>query len=256
MRAYWRAPVKTIWVWARGRSRVEIIGASAAALVIICAGLVALEAVTVARLENSTVQAPTRIYARPLVLHIGMRPSRALIEDELERLGYTRALGRDVGLGEYRLESRAWTIGRRAFRHHERVSPGGTANIRFDYGGRIARIDDGSGEGLTHITLEPELIGSFQGTSHKDRVPVLMADVPVHLVDAVLTIEDQRFFEHDGLDLRRIVAASLANLRAGRVRQGASTLTQQLAKNLFLNPRRTMIRKVREAAIAVVLERR
>jgi penicillin-binding protein 1B len=186
-----------------------------------------------------------------------MRPSRSLIEDELERLGYARAVGRDVGPGEYRFESRAWTIGRRPFRHHERISPGGTASVRFDYSGRIARIDDGSGEaGLTHITLEPELIGSFQGTSHKDRVPVRMADVPDHLVDAVLTIEDQRFFEHDGLDLRRIVAASLANLRAGRVRQGASTLTQQLAKNLFLNPRRTMIRKVREAAIAVVLERR
>jgi penicillin-binding protein 1B len=226
------------------------------ALVVIAAGLVALEALTVARLEDSTLQAPTRIYARPLVLHLGMQPSRSLVEDELERLGYTRAAGRDVGIGEYRLESRVWTIGRRPFRHHERISRGGTASIRFDYRGRIARIDDGSDERLTHITLEPELIGSFQGTSHKDRVPVRLADVPNHLVDAVLTIEDQRFFEHDGLDLRRIVAASLANLRAGRVRQGASTLTQQLAKNLFLSPRRTLIRKVREAAIAVVLERR
>ncbi len=208
------------------------------------------------RLEDSTLRAPTRIYARPLVLHLGMRPSRSLIEDELERLGYARAAGRAVGIGEYRFESRTWTIGRRPFRHHEKISPGGIASLRFDYSGRIARIDDGSGERLSYIMLEPELIGSFQGTSNKDRVPVRMADVPEYLVDAVLTIEDQRFFEHAGLDLRRIVAASLANLRAGRVRQGASTLTQQLAKNLFLSPRRTMIRKVREAAIAVVLERR
>jgi penicillin-binding protein 1B len=185
-----------------------------------------------------------------------MQPSRSLVEDELERLGYARATDRDVEIGEYRLDSRAWVIGRRPFRHHEKISLGGTASIRFDYSGRIARIDDGTGERLSHITLEPELIGSFQFTSHKDRVPVWLADVPDHLVDAVLTIEDQRFFEHDGLDLRRIVAAALANLRAGRVRQGASTLTQQLAKNLFLSPRRTMIRKVREAAIAVVLERR
>lgn len=248
--------MKAILAWARERSRIEVIAASAAALVVVAAGLVALEAVTVARLGDSTVQAPTRVYARPLVLHLGMQPSRSLVEDELERLGYSRAAGRDVGLGEYRFESRAWTIGRRPFRHHERLSPGGTASIRFDYRGRIAGLDDGSGERLSHITLAPELIGSFQGTSHKDRVPVRLADVPDHLVDAVLTIEDQRFFEHDGLDLRRIVAASLTNLRAGRVRQGASTLTQQLAKNLFLNPRRTMIRKVREAAIAVVLEHR
>ncbi|UCC82613.1 MAG: PBP1A family penicillin-binding protein [Gemmatimonadota bacterium] len=248
--------MKAIWVWARGRSRFEALAASAVALVVIAAGLVALEAVTVARLEDSTVQAPTRIYARPLVLHLGMQASRSLVEDELEWLGYTRAAGRDVGIGEYRFESRVWTIGRRPFRHHERISQGGTARVRFDYRGRIARIEDGGGERLTHITLEPELIGSFQGTSSKDRVPVRLSDVPDHLVDAVLTIEDQRFFEHDGLDLRRIVAASLANLRAGQVRQGASTLTQQLAKNLFLNPRRTIIRKVREAAIAAVLERR
>jgi penicillin-binding protein 1B len=248
--------VKAIWVWAQGRSRFEVLAASAVALVGVAAGLVALEAVTVARLGDSTLRAPTRIYARPLVLHLGMQPSRSLVEDQLERLGYVGASGRDVGIGEYHLESRTWTIGRRPFRHHERISPGGRAIIRFDYRGRIARIDDASGERLTHITLEPELIGTFQGTSHKDRVPVQMADVPKHLVDAVLTVEDQRFFEHDGLDLRRIVAASLANLRAGQVRQGASTLTQQLAKNLFLNPRRTIIRKVREAAIAVVLERR
>ncbi len=248
--------MKAIWVWARRRSRFEVLAASAVALVGIAAGLVALEAVTVAHLEDSTLQAPTRIYARPLVLHLGMQPSRSLVEDEFERLGYARATGRDVGIGEYRLDSRVWVIGRRPFRHHEKISLGGTASIRFDYSGRIARIDDGTGERLSHITLEPELIGSFQGKSHKDRVPVRLADVPDHLVDAALTIEDQRFFEHDGLDLRRIVAAALANLRAGQVRQGASTLTQQLAKNLFLNPRRTMIRKVREAAIAVVLERR
>lgn len=248
--------MKAIWIWARGRSRLEVVAASAAALVVIAAGLIALEALTVGRLGGSTLQAPTRVYARPLVLHIGMRPSRSLIEDELERLGYARAAGRDVGIGEYRLDSRTWTIGRRAFRHHERMSPGGTVRARFDYSGRIVRLDDGGGEALTYVTLEPELIGTFQDAAHEDRVPVSLADVPDYLIDAVLTIEDQRFFEHDGLDLRRIVAASLANLRAGRVEQGASTLTQQLAKNLFLSPRRTLIRKVREAAIAVVLEHR
>jgi hypothetical protein len=109
-----------------------------------------------------------------------MQPSRSLVEDELERLAYVGASGRDVGIGEYHLQSRTWTIGRRPFRHHERISPGGTAIIRFDYRGRIARIDDASGERLTHVTLEPQLIGTFQGTSHKDRVPVQMADVPKH----------------------------------------------------------------------------
>jgi penicillin-binding protein 1B len=248
--------VKAFWVWARGRSRFEVIAASLGALAVIGMGLVALEAVTVARLERSNFATPTRIYARPFMLYFGMRPSRRTVEDQLDRLGYTRAAGRDVGPGEYRLGSRLWSIGRRPFRHHERISPGGPAAVRLDFRGRISSLDDGSGQRLAHISLEPELIGSFPGTSHKDRVPVRIADVPDHLVDAILTIEDRRFFEHDGLDLQRIAGATLANVRAGRYVQGASTLTQQLARNLFLSPRRTMIRKAREAAIALVLERR
>jgi penicillin-binding protein 1B len=106
------------------------------------------------------------------------------------------------------------------------------------------------------VTLEPELVGSFLGISGRDRTPVRLSDIPQHLVEAVLSIEDGRFFEHRGLDVRRIAAASLVNMRAGRVVQGASTITQQLVRNLFLSPRRTLDRKVREAAIALALERR
>jgi len=88
------------------------------------------------------------------------------------------------------------------------------------------------------------------------RVPVRLAEVPDHLVQAVLAVEDQRFYDHRGLDVRRIAGAAVANLRAGGVTQGGSTITQQLAKNLFLTARRTPLRKVREAALAVMLEDR
>jgi penicillin-binding protein 1B len=88
------------------------------------------------------------------------------------------------------------------------------------------------------------------------RIPVRLTDVPEHLVQAVLAVEDRRFYDHGGLDLRRIVGAAVANMRAGGVTQGGSTITQQLAKNLFLSARRTPLRKLREAAHAVMLEDR
>jgi penicillin-binding protein 1A len=80
--------------------------------------------------------------------------------------------------------------------------------------------------------------------------------LPRHLVDAVVATEDRRFFKHWGLDLSGLVRAALTNLRAGRVEQGGSTLTQQLAKNLFLGSERTLARKLEELVLALWLEAR
>ena len=84
--------------------------------------------------------------------------------------------------------------------------------------------------------------------------PVTMDSLPPHLVHAVLAIEDRRFYDHPGLDLWGIVRALMANLRAGEVREGGSTITQQLAKVLFLPPERTLRRKLQELMIALWLE--
>ena len=109
------------------------------------------------------------------------------------------------------------------------------------------------GSGERH---DPIVLGTLDGSPVEARIPVALRDLPDHLVQAVLAVEDQRFFEHHGLDLRRIGGALVANLRAGAVVQGGSTLTQQLAKNLFLSAGRTPLRKLRETAIALVLELR
>ncbi|MGQ0704337.1 MAG: transglycosylase domain-containing protein [Gemmatimonadales bacterium] len=105
-------------------------------------------------------------------------------------------------------------------------------------------------------TTPASVLGSLDRGPLEARVPVGMADVPRHLVDAVLAIEDRRFFQHHGIDIRRIGGALLANFKAGTITQGASTLTQQLSKNLFLTARRTPLRKLREIALALVLEAR
>jgi 1A family penicillin-binding protein len=100
------------------------------------------------------------------------------------------------------------------------------------------------------------VIGSLNGGPTEERIPVRLRDVPKHLANAVIAVEDQRFYEHHGLDPRRIAGALVANVRAGGIAEGGSTLTQQLAKNLYLSASRTPIRKVREAALATALELR
>lgn len=100
----------------------------------------------------------------------------------------------------------------------------------------------------------PVALGTMGGAAMERRVRVALAELPAHLVQAVLAVEDQRFYQHHGLDIRRIGGALLANIKAGEVTQGGSTITQQLAKNLFLSASRTPLRKLREAAMALVLE--
>ena len=96
-------------------------------------------------------------------------------------------------------------------------------------------------------------IGS-RGIRHNDAIP--LEDYPDHLIKAALATEDRRFYEHFGIDPSGLVRALGANARAGGVVQGGSTITQQLAKNLFLNNERTIERKVKEAFLAIWLETR
>ena len=96
-------------------------------------------------------------------------------------------------------------------------------------------------------------VGS-RGIRHNDAIP--LEDYPDHLIKASLATEDRRFYEHFGIDPSGLVRALTANARAGGVVQGGSTITQQLAKNLFLNNERTIERKVKEAFLAIWLETR
>jgi penicillin-binding protein 1A len=88
------------------------------------------------------------------------------------------------------------------------------------------------------------------------RDPVSLAQIPPALITALLTTEDRAFYEHSGIALRGIARAAIKNVLRARLSEGASTLTQQLAKTLFLTPRKSFIRKLREALLAMQLERR
>lgn len=206
--------------------------------------------------EAATASAPTRVYARPIILRPGDRPSRERVESQLRRVGYRRTTGRVPATGRYRLDASEWRIGRRPLRLGSFFEPGGPVRIRLDRSGRIRDIRDDRDLQLAGIALDPDRVAAFPGPGGRDRVPVRLDQVPRHLIDALVATEDRRFLDHNGLDPRRIVGAMVANLRQGRLAQGGSTLTQQLARTLFLGTRRSLLRKVREVAIAFALERR
>lgn len=245
---------------ASARRRVDFRVLARTAIVAGFVGLGLLQAAVVsealirARLDDSMLPAPTRLYARPVVLTPGERIDRDRVRLQLERQGYQAVRRSRVGVGQYYLGRGTWVIGRRAFRLHSDLDPGGVTVVRLDSRDRIRTISDDAGNRLRFATLEPEELGRPAGGPREDRTPLALADVPEVVVDAVLSVEDQRFRRHHGMDVRRVAGAALANVRAGKVVQGGSTITQQLAKNLFLSPRRTATRKVRELAMAVTLE--
>ena len=114
-------------------------------------------------------------------------------------------------------------------------------------------VDKSRRPGVTVLAADGSLIADY-GNLYGRRLTV--NELPPELVQAVVAIEDRRFFEHPGVDFRGLLRASIANLRAGGVVQGGSTLTQQLAKNLFLTPERSYVRKIKELLLALALENR
>src|SRR5690606_5635940 len=111
-------------------------------------------------------------------------------------------------------------------------------------------------EQLALVRLEPVEIAQINPDTGEDRLPVALSDVPQDLIDAIIAVEDQRFYTHYGIDPIGIARAMWSNLKAGSIVQGGSTLTQQLIKNLYLNRERTLHRKVEEAAMAIALDYR
>jgi penicillin-binding protein 1B len=240
--------------WTARVGTLRLIMLVVSAVSVITVGGIVVDAVIRVRLNDPSRSTATRVYARPVVLVPGASANREQVAGLLQRLGYREVRGSRVAIGEYHLGTDTWVIGRRAFRHYDTVEPGGVAYVRLGYDNRIWSIEDDRGP-VKSVILEPELLSVLSARS-QDRVPVPLADMPPHLVDAVLAVEDQRFFEHEGLDLWRIGGAAMANVRAGRIVQGASTVSQQLMKNLFLSARRTPMRKFREMVMATVLELR
>ena len=197
---------------------------------------------------------PSRLFGAPTLLQVGGRVDLASAMHELDRLGY-RAVPKGALLpGDYRRTGDSLAVYLRAFPTPRGWVGPHSLELRVRSGNVIALR--AAGRSVERAQLEPPLISSFYGPDLKERRPVRLEDVPEELVLAVLAAEDATFFEHGGISLRGIARAAYVNLKSGAIRQGGSTLTQQLVWNLFLTHERTLSRKAREAVLAMLVDLR
>jgi penicillin-binding protein 1B len=197
---------------------------------------------------------PSRALSDTTILYPGQAVNRSLLEKKLDRLGYRNSSQNPTKKGDVRISSSRLEIFLNDLKAPQQTREGFPAMVQFS-GSRIESIvHSRSGEAIPILELEPEELMRFFGPEREQRQLVSIDHVPRHVVHAVLAAEDSRFFEHRGLDPLGILRALYTNLRSGDIRQGGSTITQQLAKNYFLTPERTWARKVKEAFMALIME--
>ncbi|MGB3210432.1 MAG: penicillin-binding protein 1B [Desulforhopalus sp.] len=205
------------------------------------------------RFEGRRWELPARIYARPLELYVGKTVSVDALEEELVQLSYSRQDTPDKP-GEYGIQGNDVTIYSRSFPFPDLEQP--ETFVRVTIGNRTitSLSDPANGAAVSMLRLEPVQYASIYPTHNEDRLLIKLSDAPELLIKALLQVEDRKFYSHWGIRPTAIIRAALANLRAGKTIQGGSTLTQQLVKNIFLSSERTLIRKVNEAIMALLLE--
>lgn len=215
-----------------------------------------LELEVITRFSNHQWEVPSKLYAEQTLLYPGVDVSLIGLFDLLSQLDYRPTHDTVRASGEYLYDPSAGTL--QLFLHDmpvtSRLRQPRRIHMTLD-GGRITRLSDlDDGNELSMVELDPELITGLYDQDWEERRVVKLYEVPSLLVKALIAAEDQRFFEHEGIDLFRIIGAGWANFQAGRTIQGGSTLTQQLVKNFFLTQERTLRRKMVEACIALILE--
>jgi 1A family penicillin-binding protein len=195
-----------------------------------------------------------RIFSTPFPLDPAAPMEKARLQVRLTHLGY-RPVSRKVQTpGEYRFLPTSVDLYLRDFLYPDGLIRGRPIRLLLEnhHITRALSLPDEQDAGP--VALEPQLIGGLLETSRQVRDWIPFAAIPPQIIDAVLSIEDHRFYEHIGVDPRGILRAAFQNLKGGTVVQGGSTITQQLAKNLYYTQQRTYVRKLKEAFSALILE--
>jgi len=212
---------------------------------------------TAGRLATYRPAEPSRLYAAPLVLSEGGPADRAALIADLRSLGYRRASG-EPRIGEMRVSDDGLELGlRRDAVVEEAGSPRRTRTLAVTIEGGRVRALWADGHALAAdatVTLGRPLLYTYYDAELRESRPVRLDELPRHVIAAVLAAEDAGYFRHSGVAPAGIARAAVEDVRAREVRQGGSTITQQLVKNLFLGTQRTLGRKLREAVLAMLVE--
>ncbi len=217
--------------------------------------LIYADALVQSKFNGKRWSLPASIYARPLWLSPGEAISKNALIEELQLLGYQR--NSDISQpGRYACWNNQCVVHTRSFPYLEYPVTQQQLKITFSDNDIDAIYDHPNNQLMDEYTLEPLLIGQFYPHHHEDRELVRFSDIPHFLIHSLIASEDRDFYDHAGVSIKGIARAVWVNLKTGRLQQGGSTITQQLVKNFFLTPKRTLLRKIQEAFLAIVLELR
>lgn len=196
---------------------------------------------------------PSYIFSDSIIIYPGQKLDAEKFVKMLEMRLYRPADRAFKAPGEYLLRKDEVEVWFRQFNFPGKELPGGRVLFRFSKG-MLKEIVSADGKSRAYYELEPAELARLYGSEKECRILVSISTVPSHLKNAVIAIEDRRFYSHGGVDVIGILRALWADIKAGKVVQGGSTITQQLVKNYFLEPERSLKRKLQEALISLVIE--
>lgn len=207
------------------------------------------------RFEGRLWELPARVYARPLVLYPGMELSADMLEKELVLMGYQKeSASKDLDApGKYTRSGTRFHLFCRPFDFGDKKKPSHGLFLEIEQN-RVVTLKDPDKKLVPMVQLDPVLVGSFYPTSKEDRILVDLETMPPLLLDTIIAVEDRTFYTHYGVNYQAIFRAMLVNIKNLEMTQGASTITQQLARNFFLSREKTWTRKVNELFMAAALE--
>src|SRR5271166_3775424 len=207
------------------------------------------------RMSGQIFNNAAKIYARPQTVAVGDKTSEQEVIGYLRRAGYSeQGKESDSPIGHFRTSGSSLEImpGEESFHSAD------SATVRFE-GGKVSSISlsGKGGQALSAYELEPQMITSLFGSQDRSKRQIVTFDeIPKDLVNAVIAIEDRRFFQHSGVNYYRLMEAAGSDIFHGHRGQGGSTLTMQLSRGFFLTPEKTVKRKLTEMLIAIELEQK
>lgn len=206
------------------------------------------------RFEGRIWQLPAHVYARPLELYVGKPISREQILFELDYLNYQKVDQLPQRPAQYRNWNDVFDIKTRDFVFWDGGEKSHTIRVTIEDNKITQLIDLYTTNNVDLVRFDAGYLTGIFPSHSEDRVLLKLDDVPDMFIKMLLLIEDRRYFTHWGVDPLSIARALLVNLSSGRTVQGGSTLTQQLVKNLFLTQDKTIVRKINEAFMSLLLE--
>ncbi|MCJ8304802.1 penicillin-binding protein 1B [Shewanella sp.] len=212
-----------------------------------------LDQIIARKFEGQKWHLPAQVFSRSMALYPGAAVSHGQLISELKLLGY-RKVANPRQVGEFSASRTRVDLWRRPFLHPQGDQAEQRVMITFDSQGvsAISRSQDHRQLAVFH--LEPVLLDRIITGDGEDRVFVKADKMPSSIIEALILVEDRSFYEHYGVNPLAILRALMVNISAGRTVQGGSTLTQQLAKNFFLSSERSLVRKAREALMALIID--